>query len=75
MGHPNGEAFDFEMLFNRMHAAKFMSVNVAIHGSVRLQGGQCVAHSRRANVAGVPNFIALTNVMGDAFVVVAVRVG
>lgn len=66
----DGEAVQF-----RIEAAHITSVDVSVDGMQRTESSQTFRHFLRADVAGMPNFIALVEMLQVAVVPIAVGVG
>lgn len=75
MCYPNVKSFTVKALVEWIALAEVCAVDIAINGTKRFEGFELVGEFDRADVSGVPYFVAFLEVLEDLFIKVAMCVG
>lgn len=72
--HPNIDAFAFEAIVFGMNRTNLAVVDIPIDSTQRLEFGQLMGHFYRTKITGVPNLVAVLEVLIDRRIDVSVGV-
>lgn len=74
MGHPNVQAFPGMTLMQGMKRSKGLTINISVNGHHRCNALQSPNHFRISNVSGMPDFVAVFEVVPDPRIIEAVGI-